>query len=170
MKWSKLLTNLVANATCAILDEEPSAVYADRRLAAVERAMVLEALAAMAALGLPVLRLPGADVRLLAFGYKAPAELARPFLRRVIGGARGGKLPSLALHVRAEAGPTEGPWMYGAVAAAARAKGVPAPVNETLARLLEEVALDPVRRAALRGNRTAFLAAIGHATITRRDP
>ncbi len=169
MKWSKLLTNLTANATCAILEMDPVTVYADRRLAALERAMMLEALATMRTLHIPVIPLPGADVRLLALGYRAPAALARPILRRVLGGARGGKMPSLALHVAADAGPTEAPWMYGAVARAARAAGVPAPVNAVLGTLMEEVARDPVRRVAFRGNPAALLAAVGHERITGRE-
>lgn len=178
MKWSKLLTNLVANATCAILDRDPAAVYADRRLFDVERAQVLEALAVMAALGLHPVRLPGADVRLFALGYRAPAWIAWPILRRIVGGARGGKPPSLALHVRAAAGAdrsggvrtrSEAPWLNGGVASAAAAAGLAAPVNATLAALVEEVAARPDRRAALR-HRDEFLAAIGHATVIAREP
>ncbi len=178
MKWSKLLTNLVANATCAVLDRDPAAVYADRRLFDVERAQVREALAVMASLGLRPLRLPGADVRLFALGFRAPAWIAWPILRRVVGGARGGKLPSLALHVRAAAdrggspgagGGSEAPWLNGGVARAAAAAGLAAPVNGTLAALVEEVTARPDRRAALR-DPTVFLAAIGHARATAREP
>jgi len=51
MKWSKLLANLIANATGAILDMDPDAIYADRRLFGVERRQLLETLAVMTALG-----------------------------------------------------------------------------------------------------------------------
>lgn len=178
MKWSKLLTNLVANATCAVVDRDPAAVYADRRLFDVERAQVLEALAVMGALGLRPIRLPSADVRLLALGFRAPAWLAYPILRRVVGGARGGKPPSLALHVRAAAdlgrgggagGGSEAPWLNGGVARAAVAAGLAAPINAMLAALVDEVAASPDRRAALR-DRDLFLATIGHATATAREP
>ncbi len=170
MKWSKLLTNLVANATCAVLGADPAEVYADRRLFAVERAQVREALATMRALGVPVVGLPGGDVRLLALGYRAPAALGWPVLRLVVGGARGGKPPSLALHVTGPGGPSEAPWLNGGVARAAAAVGVVAPVNATLSSLVEEVAGDPARRAAMAGNRLALLAAVQHAVITGRQP
>ena len=116
MKWSKLLTNLVANAVPALLDESATDVYADRRLFGVERSQAREALAVMQALRLSPLRLPGADVRLLALGFRAPASIARPVIRRVVGGARGGKAPSLLLHLRAGGGPSESPWLNGGVA------------------------------------------------------
>ncbi len=170
MKWSKLLTNLIANATCAILGWDPAAVYADRRLFAVERRQVLEALATMRALGIAVRPLPGGDVRLLAAAYRAPELLAWTVLRRVVGDARGGKLPSLALHVAGSGGPSEAPWLNGGVARAAAMAGLPAPVNATLARLVEQVAGDAARRAELAGNRDALLAMVNHAIITGRDP
>jgi 2-dehydropantoate 2-reductase len=170
LKWSKLLTNLVANATCAILDMEPAEVYADRRLFEIERAQMLEALAAMRAHAIRVQRLPGADVRLLALGYRAPASVGWRVLRRVAGGARGGKLPSLALHVRSNRGPTEAPWLNGGVVRAAADAHLAAPVNSTLERLVEAVASDPAIRARLAGNPTALIAQVQHAVITGRAP
>jgi 2-dehydropantoate 2-reductase len=170
MKWSKLLTNVVANAVPALLDRDAAAVYADRRLFAVERAAVLEALAVMHALGLAPVRLPGADVRWLAVGFRAPAALARPVLRRVVGGARGGKAPSLLLHLRAGGGPSESAWLNGGVARAGAAAGVPAPVNAALAALVEAATADPSAWDRTRGRPTALLAAISHPSSTWRDP
>lgn len=170
MKWSKLLTNLVANAVPALLDRDAAAVYADRRLFAVERAQVREALRVMHALGLSPMRLPGADVRLLALGFRAPAALAHPVMQRVVGGARGGKAPSLLLHLRAGGGPSESAWLNGGVARAGAAAGVPTPVNAALAALVEAAAADPSAWARTRGRPTALLAAINHAAITRRGP
>ena len=166
MKWSKLLSNLFGNATCAILGWEPARVLADPRLFAVERDQMREALAVMRAARIPVIALPGGDVRLLALGFRIPAWLGRPILRQVVAGARGGKLPSLALHINAGGGPTEAPWLNGGVARAAAAAGVPAPVNTTLEALVEATATDPAARAAFAGNPDALLARINHARIT----
>ena len=49
-------------------------------------------------------------------------------------------------------GPSEAPWLNGGVARAAAMAGLPAPVNATLARLVEQVAGDAGRRAELAGN------------------
>lgn len=169
MKWSKLLTNLVANAVPALLDLDAAAVYADRRLFDVERAQVREALGVMRALGCAPMRLPGADVRWLAIGFRAPAALAHPVLRRVVGGARGGKAPSLLLHLRAGGGPSESAWQNGGVERAGAAMGVATPVNAALAALVDAACADPSAWNRTRGRPEALLAAIGHAAITRRD-
>ena len=168
MKWSKLLTNLVANAVPALLDCDAAAVYADRRLFAVERAQVREALGVMRALNLSPVRLPGADVRWLALGFRAPAAIGRPVLQRVVGGARGGKAPSLLLHLRAGGGQSESAWLNGGVARAGAAAGVPTPFNAALAALVEAAAADPVAWDRTRGRPAALLAAINPAAITRR--
>jgi len=149
MKWSKLLGNLVGNALSALADRDPAAVYADPRLFAVERRQLLEALAVMRAARLPVVALPGADVRLLALAIRLPAPLSRAVLRVVVGRARGGKSPSLRLHLRSAEGPTEASWLNGAVVRAGRVAGVPTPVNAALARLLDATASDPALRAEL---------------------
>ncbi len=151
MKWSKLVANLVGNASSAILDASPADVYADAAAFDLERRQLLEALAVMRALGLRPVALPGADVRLLATGIRLPRALARPVLRRIVSGARGGKEPSLRLHVRTDEGPSEAAWLNGAVARAATALGRRAPVNACLARIVDEVAADPERAAWFRG-------------------
>lgn len=160
MKWSKLVANLVGNATSAILDLDPGEVYADRRLFEVERRQLSEALAVMHALGLRLVALPGADARLLALAVRVPAGPAWAVLRRVVGGARGGKMPSLRGHVRAGAGPSEVRWLNGTVAEYGRCAGVPTPVNERLTALVEEVASDAARRAWFAGRPDRLLAAI----------
>ncbi len=163
MKWSKLLANLVANATGAILDMDPDAIYADGRLFEIERRQLLETLAVMSALGLRPVRLPGAAVPWLARAGRLPSWLSRPILRRIVGGARGGKLPSLRLHVHAAGDApsgeqTEVMWMNGAVASFGAENGVSAPVNARLAELVDEVAANPDRRAYFRHNPGRLLA------------
>ena len=161
MKWSKLLANLVANAVPALIDEDPAAVYADPRLFDLERRQLLEGLAVMGALGLRPVALPGADTRLLAFAVRLPPAIGRVALGRVVAGARGGKGPSLRLHLgRPDAGPSEVAWLNGAVAAAGQRLGVPTPVNGALSRLVDEATADADRRAALVGRPDRLLDAI----------
>ena len=152
MKWSKLLANLVGNATSAILDLDPGEVYADPRGYTIERRQLHEAVAVMRAMGTRPVALPGAHVRLLLQGLALPEALGRPLVSRAIAGARGGKSPSLRLHVRGGgSGPTEARWLNGAVAAAGARLGVPTPVNALLAALTDEVAADPGRAAWFAG-------------------
>jgi 2-dehydropantoate 2-reductase len=158
MKWSKLLANLVGNALSALADRDPGDVYADPVLFDLERRQLLETLAVMRAARIPVVALPGADVRLLALAIRLPAPVSRAVLRRIVGGARSGKSPSLRLHLQSSAGPTEAAWLNGAVARAGALVGVPTPVNACLAGLLDRVVVDPVLRASL-ANRPERIAA-----------
>jgi 2-dehydropantoate 2-reductase len=151
MKWSKLLANLVGNASSAILDLSPAEVYAHPGTFGVERRQLLEALAVMRLLGLAPVALPGADVRWLALAARLPAAISRPILRRIVGGARGGKDPSLRLHVRSGSGPSEVAWLNGAVAREADRLDLRAPINRGLAELVDAVVSDPDRRAWFRG-------------------
>jgi 2-dehydropantoate 2-reductase len=142
MKWSKLLTNLIANASSAILGMDPKRVYSDPRLFALDREMLRECLRVMRAAGIGATDLPGTPVRALAFAVEfLPAVLARPLLARAVGGGRGGKMPSLFLDLESGRGKTEVQWLNGAVVRTAKTYGVAVPVNrmlvETLSRLTE---------------------------------
>jgi 2-dehydropantoate 2-reductase len=164
MKWSKLLANLIANATGAILGMDSAAIYRDRALYDVERRQLLEALAVMARIDARPVSLPGAPVPWLARGISLPARLGRPIMTRVVGGARAGKAPSLLIHVQSApvdapcAEPTEVEWMNGAVARVGAARGVATPINARLTTLVEEVAADPARRAWFRNHPERLLA------------
>jgi len=150
MKWSKLVANLVGNALSALADRDPAEIYADPALFELERRQLLEALAVMRAQGSRVVALPGANVPLLALGVRLPAPISRRILGRVVGGARGGKSPSLRLHLRGGApGPSEVAWLNGAVARAGARSGVPTPVNDALAALVDAATVDPELAAAL---------------------
>lgn len=161
MKWSKLLANLVGNASSAILDLSPAEVYAHPGSFAVERRQLLETLAVMRGLGFAPVALPGADVRWLALAARLPAVVSRPILQRIVGGARGGKDPSLQLHVRSGRGPSEVAWLNGAVVREADRLNLPAPVNRGLAALVDAVVADPERRAWFRGRPERLVEALG---------
>ena len=157
MKWSKLLANLVANATSGLLDMDAGAVWADRAGFDLERQELREALAVMHAQGLKVVSLPGGQVGALLFGLRFPAVIARPATALAIGRARGGKDPSLRIRLRGGGtGPTEARWLNGAVAEAGARLGVAAPVNAALAALVDRVAEDPAAGERWRGNPSAL--------------
>jgi 2-dehydropantoate 2-reductase len=136
MKWSKLLTNLIANPTSAILDMTAAEVFANRKLYALEVAMLRECLAVMDAQGIPVVDLPGTPVRALAFSTRLPLWLSKPFLARAAGSGRGGKMPSFHIDLHSGRGKSEVEYLHGAVVRAGEKFGVPTPVNKALTETL----------------------------------
>jgi 2-dehydropantoate 2-reductase len=163
MKWSKLLANLVGNASSGIVDRSPAELYEDSSVFALERRQLLEALAVMRRLGVSPIALPGADIRLLSLAIRLPSAISRPILQRVVRGARGGKDPSLRVQARSGSGPSEIDWLNGAVASAAEELGGSAPINRRLTTLFHEVLEDPARRAWFRDRPDRFVEAMGAA-------
>ncbi|MGD0174313.1 MAG: 2-dehydropantoate 2-reductase [Anaerolineales bacterium] len=144
MKWSKLFTNLTANASSAILGMTPQAVFSDPRLFELERKMLRECLQVMRTGGIDVVNLPGTPVRMLAFAVKnLPRGLAQPLLTRAIGGGRGGKMPSFYLDLNSGRGKTEVEWLNGAVVREGERLGIAAPVNHMLTETLTGLAKVP---------------------------
>ena len=147
MKWSKLLTNLLCNATCAILDLTPAEVMANPELFTLEMRQLREALSVMHALKLKVVDLPGTPVRALAFGARLPVALARPLMAGAVGRGRGEKMPSLHIDLHTGKSRSEVDWLNGAVVRAGEKVGAATPVNkmlnETLLKLMKkELPLD----------------------------
>ncbi len=153
MKWSKLLMNMIGNATSAILAEPPGVTLADTRIANLEIDALREALRVMAAAGIPpinVERYPlGALAPLLRFG---PRAILRPALHRIVGGARGGKMPSLFLDLDAGKNGSEIGWYNGAIVGMGKEVGVETPVNLLLTQTVRQLVAEPKLRAAWRGN------------------
>ncbi|MFM8320325.1 MAG: ketopantoate reductase family protein [Chloroflexota bacterium] len=137
MKWSKMLTNLLSNASSAILDLSPAQVFGHPGLYRLEIAQLREALAVMQAQGIEVVDLPGTPVRLLALGVRLPAALSRPLLARQVGGGRGAKMPSFHIDLHSGHGRSEVGWLNGAVARAGQQLGLPTPANRLLTETLQ---------------------------------
>jgi 2-dehydropantoate 2-reductase len=160
MKWSKLLLNILANATSAILAIDPGAIFADPKLFRVEQRAFIETLAVMAAQGLTPLELPGFNVPLLVYAMRLPSWMGRRLVGPRVAGGRGDKRPSLWIDVDANRGETEVAWLNGAVMAQGERLSIPTPVNQVLTRLVEEIARDPARRRELAGNPQRLLSEI----------
>ena len=141
MKWSKMLTNLLANATSAILDMTPAEIFAHPGIYQLEVQQLREALRVMAAQQIDVVDLPGTPVRALAFAVRSlPARLSRPLLRNAVGSGRGGKMPSFHIDLRSGRGQTEADALNGAVVRFGERLGVATPVNRLLNRTLQSLA------------------------------
>lgn len=135
MKWSKMLTNLVGNATSAILDMSPAEIFASNDLYAFEMAMLREALDVMEAHKIKIVNLPGTPVKLLAFAANAPTWI-RPLAAKKLGGGRGGKMPSFHIDLHSGRGKSEVDFLNGAIVRAGQVVDVPTPINEHLTKIL----------------------------------
>ena len=152
MKWSKLMLNLIGNASAAILDMSTVEVFDDPRLFRLEMNMLRETAAVMRGLGLRPVKLPGYPTPLLAWGARrAPFFVLRPVMRKMVAGGRGTKPPSLLLELRRGRRRSEVADLNGAVVRAGEQVGLSTPVNralsETLTRLVEgQIQWDSIRR------------------------
>ncbi len=137
MKWSKMLTNLIANATSAILNMPPAEVFAHPGLYQLEIAQLRETLAVMKALGIRVVDLPGTPVRLLDLAVRwLPMAVSRPLLAQKVAGGRGAKMPSFHIDLHSGRGQSEVDFLNGAVVRAGKATGISTPINQGLTRIL----------------------------------
>jgi len=136
MKWSKMLTNLIANPTSAILDMTAGQILADKHLYKLEIDMLRECLAVMQAQGLQVVDVPGTPVRALAFATTLPLWLSKPILGRVAGAGRGLKMPSFHIDLHNGRGKSEVDYLHGEVVRAGEKLHVPTPVNKMLTEIL----------------------------------
>lgn len=136
MKWSKMLTNLLANATSAILNQTPAQIFANSVTANIEIRQIRECLEVMRKLGIEVVNLPGTPVKALAFAMGLPLWLSQPFLKQAIGSGRGAKMPSFHIDLYSGRKKSEVDFLNGAVSKAGQGCGVATPVNGSLRDIL----------------------------------
>ncbi|HSM57556.1 MAG TPA: 2-dehydropantoate 2-reductase [Candidatus Sulfomarinibacteraceae bacterium] len=137
MKWSKALLNMMGNASSAIINRHPKAIYSHDPTYDLEMEMLSEALKVMRRLKLKVVDLPGTPTTRLSLAVRRlPDFIVKPVLTRMVAGGRGNKLPSFHLDLSAGRKDNEVRFHNGAVAEAGRELGVATPVNEALATIL----------------------------------
>jgi 2-dehydropantoate 2-reductase len=151
MKWSKMLTNLHANSTTAILNLTALEVFTNPGLFQLEMRLLREALAVMRVSRVRVVDLPGVPVRALVLSTHLPEFIARPSMLKAVGGGRGAKMPSFHIDLYSGRGRSEVEWLNGAVVRFGEKVGVPAPVNKLLTEILmaltrAEIPLDTYAR------------------------
>jgi 2-dehydropantoate 2-reductase len=153
MKWSKLILNLIGNATSAILDMTTRESFADQRVFKIEVAALREALAVMRAQSIRAVNLPGSPVRLLAFGIRyAPQPILYRILRPMVSGGRGDKPPSLLVDIRSGRTQSEIDELNGAIVKAGKTRGVKTPVNAALVGIVHDLLEGKADRAEWRRN------------------
>ena len=143
LKWSKLSLNMVANASCAILNVLPNRLVHYEHVFTLEIRAIREIRNVMLKMGLTPIDLPRYPVRRLQATATLPSPIARALLGNRIAGARGRKPPSLLQDLRANKAATEVDVLNGAVAAAGDRLGVPTPVNRVFTRVLDDIAHMP---------------------------
>jgi 2-dehydropantoate 2-reductase len=153
MKWSKLILNLIGNATSAILDMTTRETFADQRVFKIEVAMLREAVAVMQAQLIGTVDLPGSPVRLLTLGVRfAPRPIMYRILRPMVSGGRGDKLPSLLVDMRSGRTQSEINELNGAIVRAGKTAGVRTPVNVALVGIVHDLLEGKADRAEWRRN------------------
>jgi 2-dehydropantoate 2-reductase len=137
LKWSKLLLNIMGNASSAILDMPVADIYADARLFRWEMRMLREAIAVMRALGVRPVNLPHFPAATLAWAVRLlPDALLRPVLQRRLAGGRGDKRPSFYYDLVNKSGKSEVIYLNGAVAEHGQRLVISTPVNARLTEVL----------------------------------
>jgi 2-dehydropantoate 2-reductase len=153
MRWSKLLLNIIGNATSAILNMNTVRVFNDRRLVWLEVAQLREAIAVMDKLQVQPVSLPGYPVPLLVLALRlVPTPLLGLVMRPLVVKGRAEKLPSLLIELNRGSYLSEVDEINGAVARAGQAAGVPTPVNSILTATLNLLTNNPAMRGAWQGN------------------
>lgn len=139
MKWSKLLLNIVTNASSAILNLPPADIIARPELFDLEIRGLQEGVAVMGAQGIRAVKLPGYPVdwlaRLLAVHW-LPLAATRALLRPSLASGRGAKMPSLQIDLAAGRSTSEINVLNGAIVEAGQKFGVATPVNQALTEIL----------------------------------
>ncbi len=137
LKWSKLLINLMGNASSAILNMGPDQIYSNPSLFMMELKQLRETLNVMKLMGIQPVNLPGVPVKLLALVVQyLPRQISQLLLSRIIGGGRGGKMPSFHIDLYSGRGKSEIDQLNGAVVRAGKKVDFLTPVNQLFTRVL----------------------------------
>lgn len=167
MKWSKLLLNLVGNASGAIFNMTVPEIYRDPSGFEIEYRMLRECLAVMSSMERRAVDLPGGPARQLALLVQvAPKGLVRPLLGWLASRGRGHKRPSLYYELENKTGRTEVGFLNGAIAEAGAVCGVATPINACLSKLLLDISQGATPWRRWRHQPTSFLHGCMGATLT----
>lgn len=161
LKWSKALTNMVGNATSAIVNRHPGILYKYNPIFQLEMHMLQEALAVMKAKNIKVIDLPGTSVKRLVFGMKwLPKGWLQSIMTKQVAKGRGDKMPSFQIDLAAGKEKNEVLYHNGAVNRIGRELGVPTYVNAALTNLLLSVAYGEIEWDVYSGKPKALIKAV----------
>ena len=161
LKWSKMLTNLLGNATAAILNWTPLQVFSDSQLYGIEVQQIRETLAVMQRLHIEVVNLPGTPIRpLIRLINSFPLALSKPISYLALGKGRGAKMPSFLIDLNSGQTRSEVTYLNGAVVRAGQRVEVDTPVNRVLTDTLEGLAAGRLKKKDFANNPEKLIARI----------
>jgi 2-dehydropantoate 2-reductase len=155
MKWSKLLTNIVSNASSAILGWSPTRIFQHPKLYRIEVEALRETVRLMRKIGVKPQNLPGVPVALLSSGIFLPPWMTQRILSRIVSRGRGEKLPSF--HYDIGRGRSEIIHLNGAVVKEGMRVGLPTPANRFLTDTMLAIVNDANQHKDLRNHPEEFL-------------
>jgi 2-dehydropantoate 2-reductase len=162
MKWSKMLVNIMGNATSAICDVGTTEVFDNAGLYHLEIEALRECLAVMRARKIGAVNLPRTPTAWLALGLRTLPSLAlQGPLRYLLKDARAGRAPSFHADLMRGTGQSEVGWLNGSVVRHGREAGVPTPVNSLLTETLEGILAGRIAWDDYRGKPEKLAAALG---------
>lgn len=148
VRWNKLVLNIIANITCAILQMTPEQVYTNKIALMIEWLILKEVFTIMSARGYKLIDLPGYPAKDLEMLRSLVTDGGVPYFIRFwlfqkvfaakIIKARQGKDPSF-LRDRKAGIPTEARWYHTAIDQAAQEAGSQAPINRKLAEIMDGI-------------------------------
>jgi 2-dehydropantoate 2-reductase len=134
MKWSKALTNIVSNASSAILGWSPAQIFRHPGTYRLEVEALREAVRVMKGQGMRLENLPSVPLSLLGISIFLPPRLIQVPLGKIVAGGRGDKRPSF--HYDIGRGRSEVDWLNGKIASVGERFHVPTPANQVLYRTM----------------------------------
>lgn len=151
MKWSKLLLNLIGNASSAILDLTTIQTFGDKRIFTIEIAALREAIHVAHAEGVRFVDLPGYPVRLFVTAVRIlPTTILQPILKPLAAGGRGNKMPSLHADLANGRQRSEIDELNGVVIRNATRLKLVTPANSILVETFEDLQTGQVARSEWR--------------------
>lgn len=162
MKWSKLILNLMTNASCAILKMTPEEIINDPDLRQVEILAIQEALRVMREQNFHLVNLPSYPLRWLSLLMRdgVPAGLRDPILIRMVNAAWGNTMPLLVHDLRCDRFESEVEQLNGEVIRHAIQSGIEVPVNQALHAMLTRIVSGLEDPAIYDHNKEKYLATI----------
>jgi 2-dehydropantoate 2-reductase len=152
MKWSKMLTNLLANATSAILNWTPAQIYSHRLTWRIELEQIREAMQVMERMHIHLVDLPGTPVKpLIMLLNRLPAGMSQTLIGAALAKGRGAKMPSFHIDLYSGKTTSEVTYLNGAVSRFAAKVGVLSPVNNGLCQILEGMAAGEIAKEDFAG-------------------
>lgn len=158
LKWSKLVLNIIGNATGAITGLSPSHLANHPQIMKTEMQLVRECMAVGRAMGIRRVDLPGFPIQLLSGALeKLPIRVVTPVIAAKMRRARGDKLPSLFADLEDPTRPTEIDHLNGAVVAEGEKLGISTPKQKALVSLFHRCRRDQELWQRIRREPTVML-------------